>query len=256
MLMPGAGGAAAGFVAVPVARTGSAWPAAQVGAAVNITDDDTPLHLTTPGSKPSPAPLVCANATGGAYCEHDGLYCDGERRSAFHTGPESLRACEALCDADAACNCVSHADTPRQKGQSCRAYRAASQLTVSAGGYNAYVKPTRASNTNANANASTPLALSPGEVPFALWMLAPRLRSGFALLGELEKVVPASRQRICAVAADATSATATLCGSAGEAVQFAYVAPGTAHIAAVQCTLGGDGRATVACNSASGRCSC
>ena len=262
----GLGGGGCSFAAVPIVATGGAWPAMAVGQSVlGDIDDVTPLNLDppraptpppSPGPGPAPGPsFPCTSPSGSAteYCAHDGFYCDGGARTLAHQGGEALAACKALCDADANCNCVSHSGSPRHAGENCRAYHGASALTASGGGYDAFVKPDfSASSLRAREGAAEAAPVT----AFGYWVLAPRLSSGFAIVGELAKAVPASRQRLCAMSSGAAAVAVTLCGGAAEVVELAYVAPGGEDLAAVTCTLGGDGRASVACSASTGLCSC
>ena len=255
-----AGGSGSSFAAVPIVATGGAWPAMAVGESVRSDiDNATPLNLNPPGQTPIPPPspgppsFPCTSPSGSAteYCEHDGFYCGGAERVLAHEGGEELAACKALCDADANCNCVSHGT---KAGQNCRVYHGASELIHSNSGYSAFVKP---DFVHEPATAVEPAALAAAPVTaFEYWLLAPRLRSGFAIVGDLSKAVPASRQRLCAMSSSATTVFVTLCGGVAESVTMAYVAPGDRKLAAVACTLGTGGRASVQCTVSTRTCRC
>ena len=132
-------------------------------------------------------------------CTHEiTRYCDGANRVEAHDGDEDVQTCQALCDADPKCNCFSHtvaaaaaaddaraaaARNPPRTRYNCKVYHSASELTASSSGYNAFVKPNSTSSSLSSRAVSTS-----GVVPFEYFVLAPRLRSGFAVLGELSKV--------------------------------------------------------------------
>jgi hypothetical protein len=77
---------------------------------------------------------------------------------------------------------------------------------------------------------------------FQLWSFAPRLPSGWAILGEaLTKWVPVSKARIVSIADDSIQGpTVNLKGPPNENVTMALVAPGGTDILTVVCTLGAD----------------
>merc|ERR1712070_123659 len=92
-----------------------------------------------------------------------------------------------------------------------------------------------------------------GVVPFVYYVLAPRLHSGFAIVGEPAKAVPASRQRICSMSGD-LDLQVELCGVAGEEVRLAYIAPNSTTLAETKCVLNSKGRAVATC--AVQQCAC
>jgi hypothetical protein len=66
----------------------------------------------TPAPAPAPAPsgaLLSCHKPAGSYCEHKKHACGAnpsDPRHSLHVGDESLEACEAMCTANAACNCI------------------------------------------------------------------------------------------------------------------------------------------------------
>ena len=76
---------------------------------------------------PAPAqPLLKCDKKLGSFCEHSGRACDAsptDPAHVLHTGNEALGACERLCEANPACNCISYAhDAPRAKTK-CKLFR-------------------------------------------------------------------------------------------------------------------------------------
>jgi hypothetical protein len=109
-----------------------------------------------------------------------------------------------------------------------------------------------------------------GTTPFSYWVLAPFLESGFAIVGELAKVVPAAKQRISAIESDPTSTSVELMGKPSEKVAISYVyasagAPGNAKgkeaevevgLSEVECIMHENGEAKVTCKAATRACLC
>ena len=113
-----------------------------------------PGWCTAPGPAPTPAPapapaqpLLKCDKKLGSFCEHSGRACDASPTDpdhVLHTGNEALGACERLCEANAACNCISYAhDAPRAKTK-CKLFRGVVGLKQEKS-RDAYV-PGRASN--------------------------------------------------------------------------------------------------------------
>jgi len=110
-----------------------------------------------------------------------------------------------------------------------------------------------------DASAPLPVDLSStaaprrNAVPYGYWLLAPIGKAGWALLGELGKVVPLSAQRIGSVADVAGSPyAARLIGAPGEVVTVSAVntLQGTLAVRSATCTLDAAGTARVQVNSA------
>ncbi|XP_065194238.1 uncharacterized protein LOC135825553 [Sycon ciliatum] len=73
---------------------------------------------------------------------------------------------------------------------------------------------------------------------FSLTYVAPRMPGGWTLLGELNKVVPMSPQRVTRITANATTATLTLSGVSGEKVAMSWLAAGETTSKTVTCSIG------------------
>ena len=99
---------------------------------------------------------------------------------------------------------------------------------------------TGAGATAVAVTAAKPLALpATSKYSFELWSLAPRMPSGWALLGECSsKWVPVSTRRFDDIADDSTAGlSARVKGPPGETVTVCAVAPKELKIQTVECLL-------------------
>jgi hypothetical protein len=125
--------------------------------------------------------------------------------------------------------------------------------------------------------AAAPLTLRPigdpavthgADVPFELHVLAvapPNPATTWTIVGEAAKYVAAAPQRFHSITYGGSSssssggggggASAELLGAAGEAVAVMVLPPASTTVAYVDCTIGADGTATLACG-ATAKCTC
>ena len=110
-----------------------------------------------------------------------------------------------------------------------------------------------------DAAAPLPLDLSStaaprrNALPYVYWLLAPIGKAGWALLGELEKVVPLSAQRVASVTdVSGSPYAARLVGAPGEVVSISAVDASAAPLAvrSATCTLDAAGTGRVQVSSA------
>lgn len=93
----------------------------------------------------------------------------------------------------------------------------------------------------------------PGALPYGYWLLVPIGKSGWALLGELSKVVPASAQRIQSVTDQPGNPfSAVLVGAPGEVVTISAVdtAGSSVIVQSATCTLDAAGAGKVTAGAA------
>lgn len=89
-----------------------------------------------------------------------------------------------------------------------------------------FAYPHNMSSNPATFDQSHPINLSVcGRSDFGLWHIAPRLVNGWVLLGEMDKLVPVSEQRIRAVATTGTEVIVELVGVPGEQVSISFWNP-------------------------------
>ncbi len=239
------------FVAIEIVKQDKSgldanW-SAQAERSVHFINSTTPLSLP---AADRPPPFSCPETENHTepYCIYKGKYCDGiDRREVYEGQYDSEEECEAKCTADTRCTCFSYSQKPRHPNASkCRVYNKANKLSDSKNGYDAYVKRSEFESSERN---------NVGAIPFTYWLLVPIFESGFAIVGELDKVVPVSRKRFQAFEED-TDLVMKLSGEPGETVDFAYIPPAGKQIVHILCTIDAPGILHVTCNSENKDCRC
>lgn len=86
-----------------------------------------------------------------------------------------------------------------------------------------------------------------GRSDFGLWHIAPVFENGWVLLGEMDKFVPVSEQRIRAIEATATDVMIQLVGVPGEEVSMSFWNPSNRSTPGMKftCTIKADGSITL-----------
>jgi hypothetical protein len=92
-----------------------------------------------------------------------------------------------------------------------------------------------------------------GHREFVLMQLAPVLPNGYAVLGEVAKVVPMAAARVTGVAAGSDGVSVALRGTADELVTFWFLTPGGTAFS-VSCTVQDLGTVTMVVTGSSGAC--
>ena len=117
--------------------------------------------------------------------------------------------------------------------------------------------PSNSSLRYFDGQGETPLSVTLPQSPssedwghYTLWYIAPRTCSGngWALLGEVEKIIPMAQQRVTAMDADCTEGkeqlTVSIVGQPSEIVTLTFVSP-RHEVVDKQVTVGADGTAKV-----------
>ena len=89
-----------------------------------------------------------------------------------------------------------------------------------------------------------------GRADFGLWHIAPMLENGWFLLGELDKFVPVSQQRIISIATTNIEIQVELAGVPGEQVSISFWNPSSSasggKVMKHACIISGGGLVTLA----------
>eukprot|EP00118_Oscarella_pearsei_P011149 m.72771 g.72771 ORF g.72771 m.72771 type:complete len:798 (+) comp35812_c0_seq1:25-2418(+) len=91
-------------------------------------------------------------------------------------------------------------------------------------------------------------------VPFVFYLISPRLSNGYALIGELAKLVPLNRQRVFSVSADGDDQLVVgLRGSDDEKVTFSVIYPNSTLIDSIECIFNA-GKVDIHCGDSKCKC--